>query len=154
ISAIHSLTHKIRSLFMASQLETAKAAAIDLYFAPAEPSGLATALAVSTRPRQNVTGVGIGRKIKGGADTGRDCVRIYVERKVPADGLTPEDRLPASIAGVETDVIETGRLTAFIGVAASGFTGRRRLRPAEPGCSIGFQLAGGAMAGTFGALVR
>jgi hypothetical protein len=59
--------------------------------------------------------------------------------------------LPSHIDDVETDVIETGRFRAQVPVA------RTHRRPAQPGCSVGFQLPAPhddlIMAGTFGALV-
>jgi hypothetical protein len=63
--------------------------------------------------------------------------------------------LPESIAGIKTDVIETGRFRTFLPAAPPGQT---RLRPAMPGCSIGFQFGdeqgGNLMAGTLGAVVE
>jgi hypothetical protein len=56
---------------------------------------------------------------------------------------------------VVTDVIEAGRFRAFLPGKPAG---QRRLRPARPGCSIGFQFpdaqAGELMAGTLSALVK
>jgi S1-C subfamily serine protease len=112
--------------------------------------------AVHAHPEHNVVGVGIGRKIKRGRPTRTRCVRIYVERKIPRDTLPPELILPKRFGDVVTDVIETGRLRAYVpGMTA----GQKRLRPARPGCSIGFQFADSQvgpviMAGTLGALVE
>jgi hypothetical protein len=62
--------------------------------------------------------------------------------------------LPDSVGGVVTDVIETGRFRAFLPRIPSS---QKRLRPARPGCSIGFQFpdvqAGDLMAGTLSAVV-
>jgi len=81
-------------------------------------------------------------------------VRIYVERKMPGHLIRPDHMLPEEIGGVVTDVIEAGRFRAFLPRKPAG---QKRLRPARPGCSIGFQfsdaLAGELMAGTLGALV-
>jgi hypothetical protein len=111
--------------------------------------------AVRAAPIHNVVGVGIGRKIKGGRLTKTRCLRIYVEHKIPLAALPDELLLPESVGGVVTDVIETGRFRAFLPVASQG---QNRLRPAMPGCSIGFQfvdaLGGLINAGTLGALVE
>jgi hypothetical protein len=111
--------------------------------------------AVRATPMNNVVGVGIGRKIKRGRVTGTRCVRFYVEHKIPPHAVPEEFMLPESIAGVETDVIETGRFRAFSPAAPLG---QARLRPAMPGCSVGFQFGdaqpGSLMAGTLGAVVE
>jgi hypothetical protein len=46
--------------------------------------------------------------------------------------------LPGKIKGLPTDVIETGRFRAFAGAAKE----RVRIRPARPGCSVGFAFSG------------
>jgi hypothetical protein len=75
-------------------------------------------------------------------------------------GAIPQEmRLPASIMGVPTDVVESGRFhigpkTAAAKTALAVPVEQTRLRPAPPGCSIGFGIVDGMiMAGTFGALV-
>lgn len=115
---------------------------------------VAAAYAVSTRPQHNVVGVGIGRKVAKGKLTSRHCIRIYVARKL-AKGVVPEGfLLPTKFEGVETDVIEVGRFRAL---PAAVPPPQRRMRPARPGSSVGFQFtgnkAGYVMAGTFGAVV-
>lgn len=109
--------------------------------------------AVHPHPNHNVVGVGVGRKLKRGRLLKRRCVRIYVERKIPREALPPGFILPDQIAGVETDVIETGRFRAHGPELA-----QKRQRPARPGCSIGFRFpddaSGALMAGTFGAVVE
>lgn len=111
--------------------------------------------AVRTHPRYNVVGVGIGREIKRGRALRTPSVRSYVDRKVPRGALPPDRLLPERVGGVPTDVIETGRFRAFMPAAPAG---QNRLRPARPGCSIGFRFpderAGDLMAGTLGALVE
>jgi hypothetical protein len=106
---------------------------------------------VSAHPQRNVVGVGVGAKIVKGKTTDRPSVRLYVARKLSKGLLSPALTLPAEIDGVDTDVVELGRLQA------QGLSARLRKRPAKPGCSIGFALAGAhadlLMAGTFGAVV-
>src|SRR6266511_5599912 len=134
-------------------LNAKRAAATQLLSAtPALPR--VTAFAISTHPSHNVVGVGIGYKVTKGKPTTKRCIRLYVERKVAKEAIPKDLVLPASIDGVPTDVIETGRFRALL---ARVPIGQRRLRPAKPGCSVGFQFtgsqAGFVMAGTFGAVV-
>jgi|SRR5882724_511474 len=106
---------------------------------------------ISAHPQHNVVGVGVGAKIVNGKATARPSVRLYVAHKLARPLVPPEHRLPREIEGVETDVVEVGRLRAQIP------SPRRRHRPARPGCSIGFRLEapldGLLMAGTLGAVV-
>ena len=57
----------------------------------------------------NVVGHGVGVKEAGGEITDEICVRVYVSNKVPASDLAPDERIPSSIAGVRTDVIQRGQ---------------------------------------------
>lgn len=106
---------------------------------------------VTAHPLDNIVGVGVGRKLVKGRPVARPAVRLYVAHKLHPDLVPREHRLPPHIDGVETDVVQVGRLRAQI------TTARKRHRPARPGCSIGFQLEafGGSllMAGTLGAVV-
>ena len=129
-------------------LLTARDKALSSYFS-SEPTAAFTALAARAHPKHNVVGVGIGRKLVNGKPSGVHCVRFYVERKLDKSVIPQEDLLPTEIGGVITDVIETGRFLAFV------HKERQRIRPIQPGCSIGFEdKKGDAMAGTFGALVE
>jgi hypothetical protein len=87
-----------------------------------------------------------------GKPTNRPAVRLYVIRKLDRRLIRPENILPSHIDNVETDVIETGKFRAQVPLA------RKHRRPAQPGCSVGFQLPAPhddlIMAGTFGALVE
>ncbi len=105
------------------------------------------------KPEINVVGVGIGRKLVRGRPTSRTAVRIYVERKLPRESVRPDYFLPKRIGGVPTDVVETGRFHAFSSAIP---VAQRRLRPAQPGCSVGFQDPANqfVMAATLGALVK
>jgi Peptidase family S64 len=109
---------------------------------------------VRAHPYHNVVGVGIGRKIKRGKALRAHSVRIYVEHKIPRRVIPPHLLLPERINGIITDVIEIGRMRAFVPAVPPA---QRRRRPAQPGCSIGFQFpgaqAGELMAGTLGAIV-
>lgn len=55
---------------------------------------------------KNVTGVGIGEKITKGQRTGRPCIRVYVKKKEAKSSLAKGQTVPATINGIETDVIE------------------------------------------------
>ncbi len=54
----------------------------------------------------NVTGVGVGYRVRNGIVTRETVIRVYVSRKLPLDRLRPEDVIPPRVAGVEVDVIE------------------------------------------------
>lgn len=143
-------------------LPLAKQAAVERYLKSSQARPRIAAVAVSIRPEHNVVGIGTGFKYKEGRPQDKPSVRFYVERKYPRELIPPEFRLPETINdAVLTDVIETGRLRAFW---SGGVVPRRapdptnRMRPAQPGCSIGSQFSGSELgrltAGTFGAVVR
>jgi len=137
------------------QLLAAKRAASKEFLVAAPPGPELVAFAASSEPRHNVVGVGIGRKIVKGKPTSKLCLRFYVERKFAKAAIPKELLLPASWQGSDTDVVETGR---FYPQSAAVSLAQRRLRPARPGCSVGFQFSGAmarfVMAGTFGAVVQ
>jgi hypothetical protein len=54
----------------------------------------------------NVTGIGTGRR------SGRDVIKVFVTRKVSESALQPDEIVPKSLDGVETDVEEVGEITA------------------------------------------
>lgn len=93
--------------------------------------------------KENVVGCGVGEKIKGGAALGKICVKVYVEKKIPEARLSKKDIIAKNFPSIETDVEEVGRLVAFSNTA--------RVRPAQPGVSIGHYKI---TAGTFGCLVE
>lgn len=76
---------------------------------------------------RNVHAVGIGRKIVKGKETTERCIRIYVLQKIAESLLPPRDRLPSTIAGIPTDVIEAQ--PAF---ALGPKAGRRRKTRGSP----------------------
>lgn len=121
---------------------------------PAKYRGLRE-LCRSATPRllnlPNVVGVGIGIKNTAGVETGDICVTVLVERKVPAKMLADTEKVPASLSGTPTDVIESGKLEVILSDPCLEPTDRQsRVRPARPGVSIGHYRVS---AGTFGALV-
>jgi hypothetical protein len=54
----------------------------------------------------NVTGVGIGEK------EGKAVIKVFVTHKVPESALRPQEIVPKSLEGYETDVEEIGVVTA------------------------------------------
>src|SRR5690349_8385523 len=124
---------------MPTKHEIAKRAAVDRYLKN-ESASTIHALAVSTAPRHNVMGVGLGPKIVNGAPTEETAVRFYVEKKVPPAALLEANLLPSEIEGVPTDVIQTGRFVAGAPTLAavkapedsSGAPVRGKLRPMHP----------------------
>jgi hypothetical protein len=113
--------------------------------------------AVSPVPADNVMGVGVGEKISSGRHTGVWAVKFFVRLKYPEAQLESKHRLPKSINGLPVDVEETGLFRPFAAPAKQPATPnpRTKIRPAQPGCSVGFQdpTHQFTMAGTFGALV-
>ena len=155
--------------------EAKRAWSARLLMAGAAPRGVATALTrrvgahavalttASARRHQNVVGVGIAEKRVDGRPTGVMAVKFYVKTKYPKASVGSGAALPKHIDGLPTDVEEAGTFRAFRRTgrraAASDATmpdPRARMRPALPGSSVGFRIAGDqfVMGGTFGAVVR
>ena len=115
--------------------------------------------AAAPRRDSNIVGVGVAEKIVDGKPTGVLAVKFFVKTKYPKASV--RSMLPKTIDGVPTDVEQAGTFRAFArrrgGAARATLPNpRARTRPAVPGCSIGFRIAGDqfVMGGTFGALVR
>lgn len=91
--------------------------------------------------KKNVVGVGVG---------GDSKVTVFVEKKVPEDQLSSCDIVPRTLDGVETDVVETGKIEAwgYVPRASGVYTGS--YDPAPGGVSIGHR---DITAGTLGCLV-
>jgi hypothetical protein len=106
----------------------------------------------SLLPEHNVVGIGVGPKVVEGQLTDVLAVRVYVMSKILKEALPENLLLPKEVAGISVDVIETGAPR----LAQQGGSNRQRLRPFQPGSSIGFAAPNPAirMAGTLGALVR
>ena len=94
--------------------------------------------------KKNVVGVGVGMKQVGFERTAQPSIIIFVEKKLPEEGLPRGEVIPRKIGGVYTDVIEIGKVKLL-----DLRTGKSR--PARPGMSLGHHLI---TAGTFGAAVR
>ena len=92
---------------------------------------------------ENVVGVAPSLKVKAGKPSKKWVLAVLVEKKQPQSKVARADRIPGSVDGVPTDVLEVGKIEALAFDA--------RVRPAVPGFSIGHQSI---TAGTFGCLVR
>ena len=53
-----------------------------------------------------ITGVDVGYKYKDGEKTGDLAIRVYVEKKKPLEELSKSERIPKTMNGIKTDVIE------------------------------------------------
>lgn len=120
----------------------------------------ATARPGPARRNPNVVGVGIAEKLVDGKPTGIMAVKFLVKTKHPSSAVARALALPKTVDGLPVDVEETGPFVAFakrrMPAATPMPNPRVRMRPALPGCSIGYRIPGDefVMAGTFGALVR
>lgn len=95
--------------------------------------------------RKNIVATGIGFKTTGGMKTDALSIICSVERKEPAAGLLSSEMVPATVDGIRTDVVATGRIRALHASQTGTF------RPAPGGVSTGhYEIT----AGTLGCLVR
>ncbi|HKV91787.1 MAG TPA: hypothetical protein VJW20_04480 [Candidatus Angelobacter sp.] len=126
--------------------------AVRLTATPRVEAARALTAATSPDPQHNVVGVGVGWKISDGKDTGVMAVKFFVRMKYPESEITNKHLLPKSIHGLPVDVEESGLFRRFATVPNP----REKIRPAQPGGSVGFQDPQNqfVMAGTFGALVK
>lgn len=58
------------------------------------------------RKYPNVIGVKEHKKFVKGEKTDIDCITVFVSRKVPEEKLTPASKIPKTIEGIPTDVVE------------------------------------------------
>lgn len=92
----------------------------------------------------NVVAIGVGFKIAGDVQTNEPSVVVSVVKKLPGIQLPESARVPKTLGGVKTDVVEIGKVFALQDP-------RQKMRPARPGISIGhYQIT----AGTLGCLVQ
>jgi hypothetical protein len=147
--------------FSATQIDSlrsAKQSAAQRLLQPVQAAAF-TALAATTSPQpsHNLVGVGIGEKISGGKHTGILAVKFLVRIKYPDNQVPEQDKLPTEVNGQPVDVEQVGTFRRFMPPAAATQmpNPRVKMRPARPGCSIGFKDPNNQfiMAGTFGALV-
>lgn len=92
--------------------------------------------------RKNITGVGIGNKIKDGRDTGDACLTVFVEQKHDKSLLSVEEMIPPVINKFKTDVVESGVIFAGSDITLTG-----RVRPVKGGYSVGhYKVTAGTIA--------
>lgn len=60
----------------------------------------------------HVTGLGVGVKKTSGRETGELAIKVYVDRKVAAEELAEEERVPPRLDDIATDVEVIGPLRA------------------------------------------
>ncbi|MES2732739.1 MAG: hypothetical protein V4714_13365 [Bacteroidota bacterium] len=151
-----------------SDITQAKAEMSAKYLNPqSSVKGLARAFRASTASadNHNVVGVGIDEKYINGVPSGVNAVKFLVRTKMEPSSLSRKEKIPATIDGIPTDVEEVGLILPFAsggGAAAEPSKAtakpnpKTKIRPAQPGGSIGFREPNDQfiMAGTFGALVR
>ena len=92
----------------------------------------------------NVVATGVGYKVTAGKRTATLSIICSVREKQAAGALAQSDRIPSTMDGIATDVIQTGVLRAW-----QSHTSRQR--PAPGGISIGHK---DITAGTLGCLVK
>ena len=137
-------------------LRAAKQRAAEQYLRPSRiRSFAALSAAASPLPETNIVGVGLGEQISAGKHTGVMAVKFLVRIKYPENQVPNNQRLPETIDGHPVDVEQVGTFRRFMAAPAVP-NPRTRIRPAQPGCSVGFQDPNNQfiMAGTFGALVK
>lgn len=120
----------------------------------------------SKKVMHNVVGVGIDEKFVAGIPTGVIALKFLVRTKVLPSALSKKEKFPPTIDGIPTDVEEVGMIVPFATsvkskkkrspAAAAMPNPRIKIRPAQPGSSIGFREPDDEfiMAGTFGILVK
>lgn len=93
---------------------------------------------------KNVVGVGCGYKEVNNEETDDEALVVLVEEKLDEDELESHELVPDQVEDTDTDVVEVGELELLA-------SRMERLRPAQPGVSIGHYRVS---AGTFGAVVK
>jgi len=101
--------------------------------------------------RANVVGVAVGRKMVRGLETDETCIVVYVDHKEDEVELSRRDRVPKTLDGVRTDVVETGRFRALELLETVAVDHTRRMRPAPGGVSVAHAKV---TAGTLGILAH
>jgi hypothetical protein len=147
-SSITLFSRKVADLHSAKKEWSAR-----LLTAPRAQGFRAFANGTSVAPDQNVVGVGVGEQIVDDKPTGVLAVKFFVRLKYPEHDLSKKTLLPKTIDGLPVDVEESGLFRRFKVTMPNPQT---KIRPAQPGCSIGFRDPTDqfVMAGTFGALVK
>lgn len=147
------------SFVVGADLRGAKSTASALLLRPRTEEGFSALAAMnpvaSPDPSNNVVAVGIGEKVTKGISTGIPAVKVFVRVKFADDDIGEDERIPETIDGFPVDIEQIGTVRAFkVGAQAAVPNPRVKIRPAQPGSSVGFLNPNFRMAGTFGALVK
>ena len=84
-----------------------------------DPNAIERATQVKERHEQEimkkkyVVGMGVGFKAQGKVRSQQLSLVVYVSQKLPETALAPQDRIPPSIEGIPTDVVEVGKIKAL-----------------------------------------
>jgi len=84
-----------------------------------DPNAIERATQVKERHEQEimkkkyVVGMGVGFKAQGKVHSQQLSLVVYVSQKLPETALAPQDRIPPSIEGIPTDVVEVGKIKAL-----------------------------------------
>jgi hypothetical protein len=76
------------------------------------------------RSLPNVQSVSLGYKSVKGKASMQSAICVHVSRKVPANLLSPSERIPPSIQGVPTDVVENQQMTSYSNTAVNQATNK------------------------------
>jgi hypothetical protein len=139
---------------LTADLVEAQAAAIPKELAPI--ADLKSAREGEILDKENVVGVGAGKKITAGEATDTDALMVLVSHKLPEQQLSKADRIPKKMDQKTTDVLEVGELfaggsgteTAQVPAGVDALVLKERVRPVRPGYSVGHPKV---TAGTIGA---
>ncbi|KEI15036.1 hypothetical protein [Clostridium haemolyticum] len=93
--------------------------------------------------KANVTGVGLGYKVKNGFHTTQKCIKVFVDIKVSKNNISLHDLIPSYYDGIETDVEQIGISTMC--------SLKDKVRPVDGGYNISPLI--GSPSGTLGCLV-
>jgi hypothetical protein len=110
------------------------------------PSEFLVAAAVE-RSQHPVHAVGVGHKLVDGKRVGELCIRFYVSQKLPNSMVPADARLPETIDGLPTDVIESPPAYAAASIPACSSGRKAWQRPMPAGISAAHF---GVTAGTIG----
>ncbi|MGL4611804.1 MAG: hypothetical protein ACRCYY_19355 [Trueperaceae bacterium] len=116
-------------------------------------SSTASFVTVERTMASTVHAVGVGRKVVNGKTTTTPAIRLHVARKLPMGMLPKRARLPESIEGIPTDIIESApaRIAARARTLACTNNRKKRQRPIVAGISVAHE---DITAGTLGYFCR
>lgn len=99
--------------------------------------------------RWNVHAVGIGRKIVAGKESKELCIRLHVRQKLPKTMISAQAKLPPSLYGIPTDVIESRIPTLLASSRDCAERQKSACRPVVGGISAAHKLV---LSGTIGCI--